>query len=283
MEENRFSYIIGIVTYNPQIERLAQCVRKAAGNHQKLVIVDNGSSNIESIKGILGDIQTASLIENKTNCGIAKALNQIFRLAKQQGYEWVLTLDQDTIIPDNLLERYKQAICENGMQLAVLCPQIHDDATNITWPTLANDETGRYVERCITSASLNRVEMWERTGGFDERLFIDEVDHDYCYRVRKEGGNILLVNGAAIHHTIGNSKVYSVFGKKIVVRNHSAFRKYYITRNILLVDRKQNGKITFSALRHCVLFSIKTLLFEDNKVKKLLACMKGLADGVKGV
>ena len=86
-----------------------------------------------------------------------------------------------------------------------------------------------------------------------------------------------------INHTIGNSKIYSFLGNKIVVRNHSAFRKYYITRNILLVDRKQHGKITYSAFKHCFLFTMKTLLFEDKKRKKITACVKGILDGVHGV
>lgn len=273
----------GIITYNPEIDRLTQCIKKAAQECQKVVVVDNGSANVGDIVQLIDKFENSYIIENASNFGIAKALNQVFREAAKQNYDWVLTLDQDTVIPDDLMERYSQAISNAPINLAIICPQIHDDLSGKTWPVLNENEGKRSVEKCITSASLNNVKMWDAVGGFDEKLFIDEVDHDYCYRVRKSNGEILLVGNVTINHTIGNSKVYTIFGKEIIVRNHSAFRKYYITRNILLVDRKQNGKITFSAIRHCVLFLVKTLIFEDKKKEKVAACFKGFMDGMKGV
>ena len=276
-------FLTGIVTYNPDIGRLLQCVESVLNNCSAILIVDNGSHNLEDIRKSLKPYASIAIIENKKNNGIARALNQIFERAISEGYRWVLTLDQDTIIPETLTMRYKSALEDNKSNIAIVCPQIHDDLTNRTWPLLRPGEKERLVEKCITSASLNSVEMWETVGGFDEQLFIDEVDHDYCYRIRKCGGMILLVDDAIINHTIGNSKIYSFLGSKIVVRNHSAFRKYYITRNILLVDRKQHGKNTYSAFTHCFLFTIMTLLFEDKKREKITACVKGILDGVHGV
>lgn len=273
----------GIITYNPEIDRLSQCIQKAVQECQKVVVVDNGSANVGDIVQLVETFENSYIIENERNFGIAKALNQVFCEAVKQNYKWVLTLDQDTVIPDNLLERYSQAISNNFINLAIICPQIHDDLSKKTWPVLNEGERERYVEKCITSASLNNVKMWDAVGGFDEKLFIDEVDHDYCYRVRKSNGKILLVDNVTINHTIGNSKIYTILGKEIIVRNHSAFRKYYITRNILLVDRKQHKKITFLAIQHCVLFLVKTLIFEDQKKEKVVACFKGFMDGVKGV
>lgn len=276
-------FFTGIVTYNPDIGRLLQCVESVLNNSSVVLIVDNGSYNLKDIKTCLESYTNVTIIENKKNYGIARALNQIFERAISDGFRWVLTLDQDTIIPATLIPRYNKALYDNKSKIAIVCPQIHDDSTNRTWPLLNDGEKERFVEKCITSASLNSVEMWEKVGGFDEQLFIDEVDHDYCYRIRKCGGVILLVDNAIINHTIGNSKVYSLFGNKVVVRNHSAFRKYYITRNMLLVDRKQHGKITFSAFQHCFLFMIKTLLFENEKREKVIACVKGIIDGLNGV
>lgn len=273
----------GIITYNPEINRLTQCIQKATQECQKVVVVDNGSANVGEIVQLVKKFDNSYIIENESNFGIAKALNQVFCEAAKQNYNWVLTLDQDTVIPDNLLERYSQAISNSPSNLAIICPQIHDDSSGKTWPVLNKGERERCVEKCITSASFNNVKIWDAVGGFDEKLFIDEVDHDYCYRVRKCNGMILLVDDVTINHTIGNSKIYTIFGKEIIVRNHSAFRKYYITRNILLIDRKQNGKITFLAIRHCVLFLVKTLIFEDQKKEKVAACFKGFMDGVKGV
>ena len=195
----------GIITYNPEIDRLTQCIQKAAQECQKVVVVDNGSANFEDIVQLVEKFENSYIIKNESNFGIAKALNQVFHEAAKQNYDWVLTLDQDTVIPDNLMERYSQAISNVHINLAIICPQIHDDLSGKTWPVLNENERERCVEKCITSASLNNVKMWDAVGGFDEKLFIDEVDHDYCYRVRKSKGEILLVDNVTINHTIGNS------------------------------------------------------------------------------
>ena len=44
----------GIVTYNPDIEKLKKNISRIAGQVCKLVIADNGSKNIEDIKKACG-------------------------------------------------------------------------------------------------------------------------------------------------------------------------------------------------------------------------------------
>ena len=70
-------------------------------------------------------------------------------------------------------------------------------------------------------------------------LFIDEVDHDFCYRLVNAGFKIGISKDVVISHKIGETKVKKLLGKKIFIRNHSAFRKYYISRNIIYLSKKE--------------------------------------------
>ena len=38
----------------------------------------------------------------------------------------------------------------------------------------------------MTSGNLLNLKIAEKIGDFEEKLFIDEVDHDYCYRIRRK-------------------------------------------------------------------------------------------------
>ena len=66
--------------------------------------MDNGSDNIKNIEDcVLNNWKNITIIKNGKNEGIAKALNQMFEFAIEQQYEYVLTLDQDSVCPDNII------------------------------------------------------------------------------------------------------------------------------------------------------------------------------------
>ena len=86
----------GIVTYNPDIEKLKKNISRIAGQVCKLVIADNGSKNIEDIKRLAAAFENVSVILNYENFGIARALNQIMKWSSNNGGDWTITLDQDS-------------------------------------------------------------------------------------------------------------------------------------------------------------------------------------------
>ncbi len=273
----------GIVCYQPQIDILVKCIESVANKVAKVVVVDNGSENYDAILDCSKTYENVELIKNEKNIGVASALNQLFQYAYANGGDYVLCLDQDSIIPPNMLKVYEDVLTESDKteQIAILCPKIHDRITQKTWPNPVNDERIVKVDRCITSGSLNNVSTWKRVGGFDEYLFIDEVDHDYSYRVLKSGLDILLCTDVVMDHQIGNTEVKHIFGKPIYVRNHSAFRKYYIVRNMLYISKKHYGRVRYREFGHALLFTLKTVVYETGKLEKIKSCLKGFRDGIK--
>ena len=95
------SYAIGIVTYQPDKQRLQENILSALTNQEAghVFIVDNHSSNLFDIQQLVADYPRTVLVENDDNKGIAHALNQIAECAEKQGYEWFVTLDQDSVMP----------------------------------------------------------------------------------------------------------------------------------------------------------------------------------------
>ena len=103
---NSIEVCAGIVTYNPDIKRLQENIAAIVYQVSKVFIVDNCSENVESIEKVIGKYATIVLIKNDQNEGIAKALNQIMLKAKRYGYNWMLTLDQDSVCYSNLVNNY---------------------------------------------------------------------------------------------------------------------------------------------------------------------------------
>ena len=97
----------GIVLYNPSIDRLKKNIDAVISQSERIILFDNGSKNIHEIEHFLSSYNySITLVKSKKNTGIAHALNEIARLAFDEKYEWLLTLDQDTVIKPTLVETY---------------------------------------------------------------------------------------------------------------------------------------------------------------------------------
>ena len=92
----------GIVLFNPNLERLEQNLKAVSGQVLKIFLIDNGSENIHGIQQLLQEYSVCRLLRNEINKGVAVALNQLMKEAENNGYTWLLTLDDDSV-------------CENGL------------------------------------------------------------------------------------------------------------------------------------------------------------------------
>ena len=137
------------------------------------------------------------------------------------------------------------------------------------------------VPWCITSAALLNVEAWKKAGKFDESLFIDQVDYDMCLTMREKGYYIYQVGFVGFVHEIGQGHIVKVGPWKIKTWNHSPFRRYYGTRNAMLVSQKHKELSEVCAFLGAVKHIIIIFIFEDQKLEKLGAGLKGLKDGMK--
>lgn len=272
----RTGIIAGIVTFNPDLNILNENIAAISKQVDEVIIVDNCSDNIKQIDDLAKSIHN-NVVHNNKNFGIARALNQIMEYAFKNNYKWAITLDQDTICSDNLIE-IQRKYCSS--KVGIVAPYVNDrNKVN----KINNHEIQTIYKRkwVISSASLTNVEAWKIIGGFDEKLFIDGVDIDFGLNLIKNGYEIIQTTEATISHTIGKISQHKIGPFVVMTQNHSHFRKYYIVRNILVLEKKYHC----DGYLKCWLRIMKQLFlivfFEKNKKDKVIAVIKGIKDGIK--
>lgn len=211
-----------VVLYNPDEETINKTVEYSK-LFEKVILVDNSSTVIKE----LCNENKIEYIPLYKNTGIAHALNIGISKAKEMGFKWVMTLDQDSVVSLDCI-----------MQLRNTIQTITDEKVAIV---SANYEPSKHlpakgvesVHFVITSGTVLKTEVFEEAGSFIEDMFIDAVDYEYCYRLISKGYKILRDNNAVFMHTLGNP----TYVKGIECRNYPAFRYYFITRNNLIVSK----------------------------------------------
>ncbi|MGG2468152.1 glycosyltransferase family 2 protein [Paraclostridium bifermentans] len=277
--------LAAIVTYNPDLERLQKNINAIEPQVEHLIIVDNGSKNINLISRIKGECKIKiDLIENEENIGIASALNQALDYAYKNNFDWILTLDQDSICDINMISEMKsQYEKEDNKNIALIAPNILDE--NITLKPQDIKEGIEYTGPVITSGSLTKTNIAKNIGGFVDKLFIDQVDFDFCLRLKDSGADILKVNRAIIYHQLGEISEHKLFGKTITTTNHSPIRRYYYYRNLIYMyeHHKENHKEWINLeIKHAIKNIPRIILFEKNKTDQIKSITKGILDAKKG-
>lgn len=284
----------GIVTYNPDLNRLHENINAILPQVELVFLVDNGSKNIDELENAFIEKKVV-LIKNKENLGIAAALNKIMEYSIDYGYEWTLTLDQDSVVPDNMIEEYEKYTEEE--MIAMIVPVIFDRTMSIIDVNGKLTQNFEYVENAITSGTLMNNQIWKEVKGFEEKLFIDYVDFDYCMKVRLANYRILRVNTVKLLHELGNASEIKVFhylgklfhrypslAKKFMdmryTTNHSPIRVYYVTRNQYYYMNKYKEYIDVKRLKRGMKIAwIVKLIFEKQRIKKWKAIRQGIKDG----
>lgn len=291
MQSNDKKIAAGITLFNPETERLRENIKATLSQVGHLYIIDNDSNNTAGIKVEYSTDDRVTIISNDQNKGVAAALNQMCNAAIEDGFEWIMTLDQDSLPEGDIIEKYLPYIEKS--EVALITPKFSDDNE----PDMIfseKDEPFSFIERCNTSASLVRLSVFKAVGGFDERMFIDCVDFDYCTTLIENGYKILRVNNAVLHHRLGEASevrffipIGRIFGikrlqKSFFTYNHPPLRTYYYARNIRFYAYKHKDSIDLKTEKRVYIkWLVLKLGFEKQKFAKLRAILKGKKDAKK--
>ena len=279
-----------IVTFYPAAE-IIENVAALLEQVDEVVIVDNGSgAEAKELLQRLNRYPAVSVIYNLDNLGIAAALNIGIRHAKAAGHPWVATFDQDSKVTPGMIRSMLQTYDtypEKG-KVASLSPRYQNQltgqiATNRSKPL--RDERLRYAEVLVvmTSGNLIKTSVFDSIGYFNESLFIDHVDSEFCLRCASRGYKILEVNEAILSHSTGAPVQHRFLGKLRSTSNHSILRRYYIARNGIYVYKKFAFTYPLWIANDAYRFLkalIMLVLFETDKRQKLAAIIKGIMHGL---
>ena len=263
------------ILYNPDFSFLRNLATYAA-LVDKVFVIDNSEIPTVELQKQLTAITKVHLITNNENRGVATALNQGIGQAKGEGYEWVLTMDQDSSWETGQLENYLAELHElhDKTNVAVL-------GVNYAGKEAVVDKNIKEVNTVITSGSLINTAIFEELGGYMDKLFIDEVDHEYCYRAITKHYKVLQFEHIFLQHNLGHSiKVHNLKGKKVLQRNlHAPQRLYYIVRNGMFIMKEYGQQFPedMQERKKDILVRIKNrLLYGKNKIQSLWYVMLGL-------
>ena len=268
-----------IVAYYPE-ERLVRSVENLEQVNQvaDIIIVDN-TGEACTVIDLLEQHPNVNVIRNPKNEGIAAAQNVGLMLAQEKGYRWALTLDHDTIPDARMFAKYVQYVENNDCaDIGILCTDFLD--IGIGERSFGNSEPID-VDECISSGSLLNLSVFEKLGRMKEHYFIDQVDNEYCYRLRRYGYRIVALPGVDMEHKMGNITARVVLGKQFYLYNQSPIRTYYRTRNLIYMMREYaDDKVLRKKNIKALGKDLIRILFEEKWFEKLKNYLKGVVAGV---
>lgn len=271
-----------VVAYYPDAEfeaRLA-CI---LGQVATLLIVDNTPSELSLSQAFIEKWAGAlHLISNRANRGIAFALNQGLKFASDAGYEWLLTLDQDSQCLEDMVETLLAVANTTNPKPMVIGSNYYDSQNNRIKVPFGNNTPFLEQKTVITSGSLVAVELTTTIGGFRNDYFIDQVDHELCLRARVNGHRVIIACKPVMLHSVGN-----IGGARLpllgILPNHPPVRKYYIARNsIVTIGAYWRSEPVWCTKRliRLLLGLLEMSILETNRIQKTRAFFAGILDGV---
>ncbi|PZE59691.1 hypothetical protein DEJ04_06975 [Curtobacterium sp. MCLR17_044] len=271
-----------IVTYEPDVELLNANIAAVLGQVEGIVLVDNASSNLSSF------VQTIDprvhVLRQSQNQGLSRAMNAAVRRARTDGADAVLMLDQDSVVSAGAVSSLSNALrADPG--LAIVAAHMVD--RNVEEVDESRTDGLEAVNACITSGSLVRLSDWAAVGGWDENLFIDYVDFDFCLRLRMRGKGIRIDHETKLDHAIGNAQRVG----RVVVWGHGATRLEHMANDVVRYAKKHRRSpaglqvvprgIARAVAGLCWKAAV-VLRYEQDKSAKLRALVRGTARGFLG-
>jgi GT2 family glycosyltransferase len=202
---------------------LADCVeslrRQDWDGETKLFITDNQSTKA-SFAFLKDKAPEAEIIRNAKNDGFAKGNNDAIRLALQEGFDYIILFNMDSIIEANCISHLVETV-ESDTAIGAVQARI------MLWPDkLKVNSLGNGIhflgfgycegygeeyaglrfqsvrEICCPSgaAVLYKKEVLETTGLFDEEFQMYNEDHDLGWRIRLAGRRCVLAPQAVVYH-----------------------------------------------------------------------------------
>ncbi|TIM58510.1 rhamnosyltransferase [Enterobacter sp. ECC-219] len=275
------------VTFNPDILCLEKQFLSLQGQIDSAFIIDNGSRNYEEIKDLAEKFNFV-LINLSENMGLSHAQNIGIENAISRGAEYLLLLDQDSVLSANFISAMSKMYTQYNV--GILGPSFYDPHTNeFYWGT---NYIGPFIKRTpieeitdvtyvIASGSFFSSEVYEKVGKMEEALFVDYIDVEWALRAKKLGYRVAMTNQASMAHTIGDSRL-NLLGRKISV--HSPMRRYFLVRNSFFMIRKPYIPVGYKIREVFLNFARAaiSLILNKEKKKTLMMIFYGISDGLSG-
>lgn len=285
-----------VVTYNRRtlLEACLGALARQSSRPDEVVVVDNASSDgtHDWLKRWLpSNMESGLLVALKQNTGGAGGFAAGLERAIKADAEWLWMMDDDACPHPDALERLL-AIATNPHNIYGSLA-VNGDYTS--WPITLLDE-GRTVQTADQVPPQARVEftpllgflihrsLVEKIGYPDAGFFIAADDVEYCLRARRAGADIIIAGQSRIEHPRTVQRMFRLFGARVVYLSLAPWKRYYDTRNRLLIARKYYGiRLLTQTIPGSFVRLFAALIHEPHKLAQLGAFCAGTIDGLLGI
>ena len=237
-----------ILNWNGREDTLAclDSLAAALSPGDRAVVVDNGSGD-GSVEAVKAEFPEAVCIENGENLGFAGGNNVGLRWALEHSFRRIMLLNNDTIVPPDLLIRlngYLDANPKAGVVQPLLVnafdPGLIDSSGQeiFRYPGARDRQMGAPIEQAPQSpcpifgacaaAAFFRREVLDEIGLLDEDFFVLLEDADLMFRLRCAGWEAHLAPGVRVAHKRGVSSQEEK-------EKMSLAKRFWLHRNILAI------------------------------------------------
>ena len=149
------------------------------------------------------------------NNGLSVAYNRALEIASEAGFDWLLTLDQDTSLPFDFLTNLSNTLAFVAplSQVAAVVPQVSDNGRVISPAALSYNLFPKFfpaefigisLERtsAVNSASAVRVSALKAIGGYDPRFWLDYSDAVMYHRLHCNNFRIFIAGNIRVEHEL---------------------------------------------------------------------------------
>ena len=204
---------------------------------------------------------------------ISHALNYAWHYAQNNGYDYLLTMDQDSIWCD--FSTFVKKVSTHSLYgNAIFCPHLNTEKRH-------NDDYS-FLEYCITSGSFIPVSVLNKIGGYANGFDIDGIDLFLGLNAKERGINVICVNNSDFIQRFGNPNFVELFLWHVKINNYPANRLYGIMKSHIMVIRKfdVSSNLLFRIIKqYIIVLPLKILLFEKDKLRKFNSMISGIKDG----
>lgn len=286
-----------VVTYQPELARLIELLAACRPQVGRLVVVDNGSDGAEALTEACRD-HGCDFLPLGDNCGVATAQNAGVTWALAQGCWRCILFDQDSVPAPDMVRQLSEALdalLRQGHAVGAVGPCQVDDRDGRASPfvrflpfrvarshCLGSDQAPVAADFLISSGMLFTTEAYAAIGRFDDALFIDNVDLDWCFRGRTAGHGFFGVCAARLRHRIGDQVLR--LGGLGTIHRHSPLRQYYIMRNRIALYRQPHAPAAWilqDVPRLLFKFAVFSLFLPPRRAN-LAMMLRGMRDGLLG-
>jgi GT2 family glycosyltransferase len=289
--------VIIVLNWNGKHDTLAclESLEQLSYPNLQVLVMDNGSSD-DSVAVIRACFPHRSLLEIGENLGFAGGNNVGLRYALEQGADYALLLNNDTIVALDFVDCLVQAV-ESDPSIGIAGPTIYyHEQADLLWSAggavdwrrgqtrmldLNTPDTGqlgiapRAVDFVTGCALLVRRAVIEQVGMLDERFFVYYEETEWCTRARQAGFKIVHVPRSKIWHKI-----------PLDARDSSPTVHYYMTRNRLLFLKTTGagwrtwGYVLFDELRRLLSWSVNPRWCGKKRQRQMT--LRALGDALRG-